>query len=108
MVKKVVNFNWTSKDKAYFDQIKKTISEPPTLMSLDFEKAFILCTFFSDHSYAVVLTQKRNEGEGYPMAFMSPGLEGAELKYPPLEKQDFHYLKKSNIFCHSSLSLAPK
>ena len=44
-------------------------------------------TFASDDSLAVVLTQKENGGDEFPIAFMSTGLQRAELNYPAIDKQ---------------------
>jgi hypothetical protein len=41
-----------------------------------------LYTFSSDHSLAVVLTQKDEQGNEFPFSFMSIGLQGVELKLP--------------------------
>jgi hypothetical protein len=49
----------------------------------------LLYTFASDHSLATVLTQKDQQGNECPIAFMSTGLQGVELNYPPVDKQDF-------------------
>jgi hypothetical protein len=43
----------------------------------------------SDHSLATVLTQKDEQGDEYLVAFMSTGLQGVELNYPLVDKQDF-------------------
>jgi hypothetical protein len=43
----------------------------------------------SDHSLAKVLTQKDEQGNEYPIAFMSTRLKGVELNYPLVEKKDF-------------------
>ena len=51
-----------------------------------FEQDFILYTFSFDDSLAVVLTQKEEGGEEYPISFMSTGMQGAELNYPIVDK----------------------
>ena len=55
-------------------------------MSLVFLKEFILYTFTIDISYATVLTQKNQDLDEVPISFMSAGLDGAQLKYPEVEK----------------------
>ena len=59
----------------------------------NFDNEFILYTFSSDHSIAAVLTQKNEDGEEFPVSFMSIGLQGAKLKYPAIDKQAFAVFK---------------
>ena len=77
MVKQSVQFKWTEVDKNAFKKIKTGISHAPSLKSPDFDKDFILYTFASDDSLAVVLTQKEDGGDEFPISFMSTGLQGA-------------------------------
>ena len=93
MIKKEVEFKWTKKRKDAFLKIKEAITEAPTLQSPDFEKDFILYTFASDNSIVVVLTQKYEVGEEFPVSFMRTGLQGAELNYPTIDKHDFVVFK---------------
>jgi hypothetical protein len=51
-------------------------------MSHDFNKYFILYTFTSDIAFGIVLTQNNNEENEFLIAFMSLGLQGAELDFP--------------------------
>ena len=50
-------------------------------------------TFASDSSYAAVLTQKNQENNEAPIAFMSSSLNGAKLNYPEVDKQAFAIFK---------------
>ena len=58
MIKKDSTFSWGDKEKESFIRIREAIAKAPTLVSPNFRKDFILYTFASDISYAVVLTQK--------------------------------------------------
>ena len=89
MVKKSVQFKWTNLEKNAFNKIKTSIAHAPSLKIPNFEKDFILYTFASDDSLAVVLTQKEDGGDEYPIYFMSTGLQGVELNYPAVEKQAY-------------------
>lgn len=93
MIKKDVEIKWRSKEKESFTKIKEAIVSALTLMSLDFERGFILYTFAYNNSYVAVLTQKNNNDEDHPVAFMSSGFEWVELKYPPVYKQAFSIFK---------------
>ena len=86
MIRKDAEFKWNADEKQSFRDILKAIAEAPTLISPDFSKPFILYTFASDSSYAVVLTQKNQENNEAPIAFTSSSLNGAELKYPEVDK----------------------
>ena len=74
MIKKKVNLKWTKERREPFDKIKEAIEEAPTLRIPNFDNQFILYTFSSDHSIADVLTQKNEEGEKFPVSFMSTWL----------------------------------
>ena len=66
LVKQSVHFKWTDSEKNAFNKIKTSIAHAPSLKSSNFEKDFILYTFASDDSLAVVLTQKEDGGDEYP------------------------------------------
>ena len=74
MIKKSVQFKWTDVDNVAFNDIKAAIAHAPSLRSPDFENDFILYTFDSDNLLVVVLTQKGELGDEYPISFMSTGL----------------------------------
>ena len=74
MIKQSVQFKWTDLEKNAFSKIKTSIAHAPSLKSPNFEKDFILYTFAFDDSLAVVLTHKEDEGDEYPISFMSTGL----------------------------------
>jgi hypothetical protein len=98
MIKKDANFKWSKERKEAFDKVKEATVEAPTLWSPNFDNEFILYTFASDHSIATVLTQKNEDGEEFPVSFMSTGLQGAELKYPAIDKQAFAVFKAIKHF----------
>ena len=56
MIKKDFTFKWRKERREAFDKIKEAIEEAPTLRSPNFDNEFILYTFASDYSIAVVLT----------------------------------------------------
>ena len=98
MVKQSVQFKWTDVEKNAFSKIKTSIANATSLKSLNFEKYFILYTFESEDSLAAVLTQKEDGGEGYPISFMTTGLQGAEFNYPTIDKQDYAVFKAVKKF----------
>ena len=70
----------------------------PSLESPDFEKYFIMYTFASNNSLAVVLTRKGELGDEYPISFMSIGLRGVELNYPAIDKEAYAVFKAVKQF----------
>ena len=98
MVKHNVQFKWTDIEKVSFNDIKAAIAHAPSLRSPDFEKDFIMYTFASENSLAVVLTQKGELGDEYPISFMSIGLQGDELNYPTVDKQAYVVFKAGKKF----------
>ena len=89
MVKQSAQFKWTNVEKNAFSKIKTSIAHAPSLKSPNFKKDFILYTFASDDSLAVVLTQKEDGRDEYPISFMSIGMQGAELNDPGVDKQAY-------------------
>jgi hypothetical protein len=55
MLRKNSEVKWTAEDKTSFAHIKKVISEAPVLASLDYLKDFLIFSFASEHTLAVVL-----------------------------------------------------
>ena len=86
MVKQSVQFKCNDIEKAIFKDIKTTIAHAPFLSITYFEKDFILYTFASNNSLTVVLMQKGELGDKYPISFMSVGLQGDELNHLAMEK----------------------
>ena len=72
-----------------FVEIKKAIAEAPAFMSPYFNKDFILYTFSTNFSNAIVLTQKHHDDVEIPISFMSSTFKGAELNYSHIDKQAY-------------------
>ena len=98
MIKKDAEFKWGPKNKTTFEKIKKKITQAPTLMSLEFNRDFILYMFVSNITFVVVLTQKDLDGNEYPIVFMTSSLQGVELDYPKVEKQSSVIFKATKHF----------
>ena len=98
MIKKDFDFEWTKERREAFDKIKEAIPEAPTLRSPDFYNELILYTFVYYHSIVAVLTQKNEEGEEFPISFMSTCLQGVDLKYFTIDKQSFAAFKDVKHF----------
>ena len=71
MLKKDAEIKWTDQARNYFEDIKKSIMEAPTLISPDYTKVFYTFSFASYDTMAVVLLQRNDEGLDHPIAFFS-------------------------------------
>jgi hypothetical protein len=67
-------------------------------MSPNFSQDFTLYTFASDRSYVAVLTQKNDENNEVPIAFMSSAFKGAELNYPAVDRKTYVVFKTVKHF----------
>ena len=98
LINKDAQYHWGPLENQAFNSIKKAIIDAPSLMSPDFSQDFMLYTFASDRSYAVVLTQKNAENNEVPIAFMSSAFKGAELNYPAVDQQAYVVFKAVKHF----------
>ena len=98
MLRKDHEIKWTVEAKKYFKYIKQAISGDPMLVSPEFEKDFLLFSYASEHTVAVVLLQKNDQGEEHPIAFFSKMLRDGELKYDIMEKQAYSLIKALKDF----------
>eukprot|EP00253_Pinus_taeda_P026646 PITA_26646 len=98
MLKKDADFKWTAEAKKSFEEIKKALTQAPVLISLDFNKEFLIFTFAFDDTIAGVLLQKGSQGTEQPISFFSKDMANAELKYNILEKQAYALVKAIKDF----------
>jgi hypothetical protein len=89
MLRKGNEVKWTVESRNYFEQIKKSLTESLVLISLDYSKDFLIFSFSSFDTMAVVLLQKNVEGLEQPISFFSRALRDAEVKYGIMEKQTY-------------------
>ena len=89
MLRKDHEVKWTVSSRHAFDQIKKTISEAPTLASLDYTKPFNIISFASETTLATVLLQKNEDFHDQPITFFSKVMRDVKLKYDIIEKQAY-------------------
>ena len=81
-----------------FERIKRVICEAPVLASPDYMKEFLIFSFSSKHTIAVVLLQKNDEGFEQPIEFFSKSLRDVELRYDITEKQAYAMVKALKAF----------
>jgi len=71
LLKKDVAFRWDEKGLRYFEYIKKSISQAPVLVSLDYSRDFMIFSFSSQDTIAGVLLKKDVDDHEHPIAFTS-------------------------------------
>jgi hypothetical protein len=62
MLRKGNEVKWTTKPRESFVQIKRALTEAPVLISPDYSKDFLIFSFASCDTVAVVLLQKNDQG----------------------------------------------
>jgi hypothetical protein len=62
------------------------VTEAYVLINPNYCKDFMIFSFASFDTVAIVLLQKNDEGLEHPIAFFSRALRDAELKYDIMEK----------------------
>jgi hypothetical protein len=98
MLKKNNEVKWMAEAKASFARIKKFISEAPILASPNYLKDFLIFSFTSEHTVAVVLLQKNEEGFEQQIACFNKSLRDTELRYDIMEKQAYAMVKALKDF----------
>jgi hypothetical protein len=74
------------------------LAEAPVLISPDYSKEFLIFSFASSDTVAVVLLQKNVEGLEQPISFFSRALRDVEIKYDIMEKQAYALVKALKAF----------
>jgi hypothetical protein len=86
MLRRGNEVKWTIESRNSFEQIKKALIEALVLIRPDYSKYFLIFSFVSFDTVAVVLLQKNVEGLEQPIAFFSRALRDVELRYDTMEK----------------------
>lgn len=98
MLKKDSKVKWTMEAKQTFEDIKRALTNTPVLTSPRFDQDFIIFSFAFEHTIAVVLLQKDDQGCEKLIAFFSRALRDAPLKYKIMEKQAYALVKAVKDF----------
>jgi hypothetical protein len=98
MLRKGNEVKWNVESRNSFDQIKRALTEAPVLISHDYSKDFLVFSFASFDTVAVVLLQKNVDGLEQPISFFSRALRDAEVKYDIIEKQAYALVKALKAF----------
>jgi hypothetical protein len=98
MLRKGNEVKWTVEPRESFVQIKRSLTEAPVLISPDYSKDFMIFSFASYDTVAIVLLQKNDQGQEQPISFYSKALRDAELQYEIMEKQAYVLVKALKAF----------
>ena len=98
MLRKGNEVKWTVATREYFVQIKRALTEVPVLISPNYSKDFLIFSFASFSTVAVVLLQNNVEGLEQPISFFSRALRDAKVKYDIMEKQAHALVKALKSF----------
>jgi hypothetical protein len=98
MLRKGNEVRWTSESRKSFEQIKKSLTEAPVLISPDYSKDFLIFSFASPDTVAVVLLQTNEVGLEQPITYFSQALRDVEIRYDTMEKQAYALVKALKAF----------
>jgi hypothetical protein len=98
MLRKGNELKWAAEAKNYFDQIKKDLTEASVLIGPDYSKEFLIFSFASFDTLAVVLLQRNTEGLEQPISFFSRALRDAKTRYDIIEKKAYALVKSPKAF----------
>ena len=86
LLRKNVQYVWTSECQSAFDLLKSLLKSSPVLISPDFHKQFRLMIDASDVGAGVVLLQER-EGVDHPVSYYSKKFTKSQRNYSTVEKE---------------------
>jgi len=86
LLKKGVEYKWTTECSSALDKLKEAIITPPILRFVDFTKPMYLTTDASGGALGAVLSQKDNDDD-FPLSFASRTLNEAEKRYSTIERE---------------------
>jgi hypothetical protein len=93
MLRKGNEVKGTAKPRESFVQIKKALTEAPVLIIPKYSKDFLIFSFASFDTVAMVLLQKNEEGQEKPISFFCKALRDAEIRYEIMEKHAYALVK---------------
>jgi hypothetical protein len=87
LTKDSVKFEWTEREQAAFEQLKRKLTVADVLAHPDPSKQYIITTDASGFAYAGVLSQDQADGTRRPIAYLSRKMNDAERRYPTHDKE---------------------
>jgi hypothetical protein len=83
LLKKDVVWTWSEESQEAFNTLKEKLSEFPIFRGLDFNKVFILHTYWSALGIGDILGQLDEEGKEYVIVYASRSNNKVENNYSP-------------------------
>ncbi|XP_069986300.1 uncharacterized protein [Penaeus vannamei] len=87
LLKKKVKFKWSESCEAALKKLKAMLVSSPILVSLNFDKPFILYVDASDIGAGAVLCQADSKGIDHPVCFFSKKFDKHQKNYSTVEKE---------------------
>ena len=97
MLKKDSQVKWIEEAVKSFNLVKLALSSAPILISPEYTQDFILFSFASEHTMAVMLMQRRDDHQR-PIALFDRTIRDAALKYNIIEKKALALVKTLKDF----------
>jgi hypothetical protein len=98
MLRKENEVRWTSESRNSFEKMKKTLIEALVIISPDYSKDFLIFSFASSYTVAVVLLQTNEARLEQPIAYFSIALRDVEVRYDIMDKQAYALVKALKAF----------
>jgi hypothetical protein len=98
MLRKGNEVKWTSESRNSFNQIKRDLNEVLVLIIPDYSKEFMIFSFTSSDTLAVVFLQRNAKGLEQPISFFSRALRDVEMRYNIMEKKSYALVKALKDF----------
>ena len=93
-----IQVQWTEECDRAFNKLKQQLCSAPVLSSPDFSRPFLLQTDVSERGVGAVLSQRSDQGEDHPIAYLSKKLLPREERYSTIEKECLAIKMATNIF----------
>ena len=98
LLKKKVEFKWTSECQDAFKKLKGSLTSAPVLLAPDFSKPFSLQVDASDDGIGAVLLQCGADQVYHPVCYFSRKLKVHQLNYSTIEKECLALVEALTIF----------
>jgi hypothetical protein len=87
LLKKEIQWTWSTPQKAAFESIKRALTEAPVLAIYDVQKDTILTADASSYGLGAVLSQVQSDGTVKPVAYASRSLTPTQRRYAQIDKE---------------------
>ena len=81
MLRKEIEYEWTSDCQKAFEELKRRLTTVPILRHPNFDKQFILMTDASQIGFGAILSQKDEQGREVVIRYVSKAISDTEKNY---------------------------